>query len=57
VRSIDTNDEEKMLNRYNEKLNKKVTKVNSLVVETGLERAQLIIEDRKQGKKSAHKTW
>ena len=57
MRSISDSDEEKLIARYHEKLAKKVSKINTQVLETGMERARLILEDRKKGRKSAHKTW
>jgi len=50
-------EDEILLANYHDQLSKKVTKINSLVLETGMERARLILADRKKGKLSVHKSW
>lgn len=50
-------DSESLLPELEKKLRKKARNTNCMAVELGMERARLIMEDKRKGYKAAHKSW
>jgi hypothetical protein len=57
VQGLKRKGEDEHLVRYRKTLEDRKSILNHLVVEIGLERAKLIIEDKKRGRKSGQMSW